>query len=111
MGVYSLEQPSAYNAETITVDATADGVSLTSSIYKGTAQAVMGATRVYITVETAPFRYLYCPTAKLTVTSAIGHLANIGDVIVLEGAENIDNFRAIRTSGVSAVITVTYESG
>ncbi len=84
----------------ITVDATVGGVPLTFA-------NVSGATRVLISVETAPIRYT--TTARTVVTASVGLLANIGDQIVLLGAE-AQSFKAIRSSGVSALITVEYSS-
>ena len=63
------------------------------------------AKRSVITVETAQIRFRTDGTAP---TAAVGHLADIGDSVTLESAEDIANFKAIRTGAVSAVLNVSY---
>lgn len=93
--------PIAYDAafgfESLTVADTAVGVAFVDA---GDAE------RMFITVETAQARYRYDGSDP---TAAIGHLAEIGDVIVIEGTSNIAEFRAIRTGSTSAVLRITYE--
>ena len=65
-----------------------------------------GSVRAVMTLETAQVRYRYDGTNP---TSSEGHLLEIGETLVLEGAANIDRFRAIRTGSTSGVLKVTYE--
>lgn len=102
---YEVEAPSAFDYEMITVDSTAGGVSLTNAAYQPV--NAPGAVRAFLTVEGASLRYQYHPSAAPTATA--GHLANAGDVIVLECYENIKNFRAIRTGETNATIYASYE--
>lgn len=93
--------PIAYDAafgfESLTVADTAVGVAFVDA---GDAE------RFFATLETAQIRYRYDGTAP---TAAVGHLAEIGDVIVIEGTSNIANFKAIRTGSTSGVLRITYE--
>ena len=95
-------------SETITVDATAGGKSLTAATY--TVVGVGGvnhyAKEAYISVEDQQLRWNVNPAVTVDASSN-GHEANDGDVIVIHG-QQIPNFRAIRTGGTSAVIRVTY---
>lgn len=61
--------------------------------------------RTVMTVETDQIRYTYDGT---TPTSTVGHIANVGDVITLNGYGNARRFLAIRTN-TSATLKVTYE--
>jgi len=61
--------------------------------------------KALITVETAALRFLITGTPPSTT---LGHLASAGDTIELESHDEIKKFKAIRTTGTSAVIMVTY---
>jgi hypothetical protein len=82
--------------EQITIEATAKV--LTAAEYKN-------AQKASISVETADIRYRLDGTAP---TATIGKLAEDGDEIILESAEDIKNFKAIRTGSVSAVLNIDY---
>lgn len=87
--------------EAITVDNTSGGVRLTlSNIYTTPPRHA-----VTITVEGAQLRWLKDGTAP---TATTGHIANVGTVIVLENANDLVNFRAIRTTATNATIRCTY---
>lgn len=88
--------------ESITIDSTSGGKGFTLATYT----ASSGVARALITAETAQMRYTYDGTAP---TTTVGHLLEVGDVLIVEGRMNIDAFRAIRTGGSSGAITVTYE--
>lgn len=87
--------------EQLVIDNTAGGTKLTSAKY-GTAK------RAIITVEDAQIRYRVDGLAAPTL--AIGHIAEAGDMIELESAEELAKFRAIRTGATSATIIVTYSN-
>lgn len=92
----------AYSFETVTVAATAIGI--TSSVHSpSTGKA---AVRAFLSLESGQVRYRYDGTDP---TSAVGHLLQAGDAIELEGDTNIRNFRAIRTGAVSGSLSVTVE--
>lgn len=99
MGSTSILQ--AFATEAITVDNTVGGVRLTLSNILTTPPA-QAAT---ITVETAQIRWLKDGTAP---TSTTGHVANVGAILYLDNANDLANFRAIRTSATSATLRVTY---
>ncbi|HYE78032.1 MAG TPA: hypothetical protein VEI97_08605 [bacterium] len=68
---------------------------------------------VVITVETADIRWT-CDgtTPTTTATTAIGHLAQAGDDIVLTGYDNIKAFRcinAVASSGSALSVTFFFE--
>lgn len=86
--------------EAITVDNTAGGKACTTA-------KVGKSTKAFITVETAQIRFTIDGTAP---TTTAGHLADDGDTIVLDSAEDIAAFRAIRTGAVSATLHCTYSA-
>ena len=90
---------SAFNFETVTVATTSIGLTTTLNDNVGF--------RAVISCETAQCRYRYDGGAP---TATVGHLLNIGDLIIFEGRANVANFRAIRTGGTSAVLQVTIET-
>ena len=63
------------------------------------------ASRAFVTVETDQIRWT-CD-GSTTPTSTVGHLANEGDVIEIEGIQNIGNFKCIRVT-TDASINVSY---
>ena len=85
--------------ENIAVDSTAGGVGLT-------ALKAAGAKRAVITVETAGMRWT--ADGATAPTTSIGHLQAAADKITLDSAADIANFKAIRTTGTSASIMVSY---
>lgn len=86
--------------EQLTIDATVGGITLTSAKY-GT------STKALIQVETASIRYRTNGSAP---TTTLGTLLNAGDILTLDSAGDIANFKAIRTGATSAVINCTYSS-
>jgi len=65
------------------------------------------AKRAVITIETnAPIRYTYDGT---TPSTTVGHRANPTDVIILNTASNIKNFKATKQGATDGKIMVTYE--
>jgi|CXWL01.1.fsa_nt_gi hypothetical protein len=87
--------------ESVTVDSTAGGVALTAA-------TIIPFNRAVLTVETAAIRYTVDGTAP---TTAVGHLAQPGDVIKLAGNDELTRFRAIRQGGVSGTIMASYGTG
>ena len=85
--------------ESVTVDATVGGVGLTATTY-------LRARKAFLTLETAQIRFTLDGT---TVTSSVGHLMEVGQILTLENPDEIRNFRAIRT-GSSGTLKVTYEN-
>ena len=77
---------------------------LTESVYRNSDGNY--AKRALITCETAQIRYKYNGDDP---TSSEGHLLNPMDTLVIIGATNIKNFKAIRTGTTSGKIQVTYE--
>ncbi len=64
------------------------------------------ATAVYITVEGGQCYYTLDGTAP-TANGSAGHLRNINDEIVVEGWQNIKQFKVIAATGASVVLKVT----
>lgn len=90
--------------ETLTV---ADSVQvLTPSKYKDSATSG-GASAAFITLETGSIRYTYDNVT--TPTTSVGHLLTAGGSLVLLGQNQMSNFKCIRATGTSGVITTTYE--
>lgn len=87
--------------ETITVDNTSGGVSLTSSKVNTTPPRK----KAFITAESAQIRYRFDGTAP---TASVGHLMNPMDSLVLEGFFQMNNFKAIRVGANSGTIMVSY---
>lgn len=81
--------------ESITVSSTAIG---------GTAATIANKHHAVITVETAQIRYTVDGT---TPTATVGHIADDGNVIKLESADEVQKFRAIRT-GADATLKASY---
>lgn len=81
----------------LTIDATAGGISLTPTANESVAKAV-------VQVFTAPIRFWTDGTAP---TATTGHRADVYDTIELD-IDEVANFKAIRESGVSASLAITY---
>lgn len=96
-GAFHRRNFDAQTYESVTVEGTAIG--LTSGTY-GTRRYAL------ITVETAPIRFSLHGTDP--TAGVIGHLVNPGDIIRLDSNEDIASFKAIRETGVSGVLKVTY---
>lgn len=94
----------AVNNETITVDNTAGGKSLTATVTSG--GATRRGQRALLTLETAEIRFTYDGTAP---TTTVGHVMSPGDRIELIGYASINAFRAIRTGATSGTLQATLE--
>lgn len=99
----------AFAWESVTFDATAGGVALTSATYNPT------VTDKPAEFSRAELAVMSCVTAQIryrvdggTVTSANGMLVNPGDVLLVYGFSNISAFRGIRTGGTSGACDITY---
>lgn len=66
------------------------------------------AERAFITVETAVMRYRVTGAAP---TTALGHLVEPGDVIVLDSRRQVLDFRAIGTGEQPTTLQVTFFGG
>lgn len=89
----------AFAYEAVVVSSTA--VALTGAV-------LAGANRALLYVEAADIRYRYDGG---TPTAAEGMVAAVGDTIVLEGTQNLTQFKAIRSAGSDATLRATYEKG
>ena len=114
MATYIAGPLKAFASEAITIDDTAGGKALSTAEYADTTTAGTGyGSGLYkrrvklavVTVETQQLRWTCDGTAP---TSSVGHLANVADSIILEGYDNIVAFRAIRATGSSSAVYVTY---
>ena len=87
------------NQETVTVSSTAIGFDSTPASNNGfRPQAAL------ITVEAASIRYT---TDGTTPTTSVGHIAGIGDPIVLADPGEVSGFLAIRKDAGDATIEVS----
>lgn len=98
-------------SETITVDNTAGGVSLSSAQYTQqdgpNAADITKAHTAYCTVEAQEIRWNINPAVTVDASSN-GHAAAAATGFWLWTTEQILNFRAIRTGGSSGTLRVTY---
>jgi len=92
----------AFAYEKITVGATV--ASLSSTEYQPSGE--VAAHRAVITCEDATCRYRY---DGVDPTATEGHQLTPGNVIELEGINNIRRFRAIRDTATDSVLRITYE--
>lgn len=95
--------------EAITVSNTA--LPLTAGKLIQTGAAFLGqkqARKAIISVETDQIRFTI--DGANTPTSAVGHLLNVGDFLILNSAEELQRFLAIRVT-TDASIKVTYYYG
>ena len=99
----TVEALDALDYEEITIDATAGGIGLTTTKIQPSGD--IARTAVRITFESAEVRFRHDGGAP---TASVGHRAADGDSLTLNGVTNLKNFRAIRTTGVSATARVTY---
>lgn len=89
--------------ETLTI---ADSVNvLTPSLYKDSATSG-GSLAAFLTLETGSIRYRY---DSGTPTASVGHLLSAGGSLVLLGQNQMSQFKAIRATGTSGTLSVTYE--
>ena len=70
-----------------------------------TAATLATAKLAVCTVEAAPIRIREDGTAP---TATVGTLYNVGDQFQVYGSENLKNFSAIATTGVSATLDCEY---
>lgn len=88
-----------YVKETLTIAATA--LPFTNGTHRGeAARAVCGP------LESGQVRYWVDGSVP---TATVGHILNVGDSLVVDTPQEIANFLAIRTGGVSGSLPVTYE--
>ena len=104
----------AYDYEQITVAATAIGVTESKRVKTVTTNiqtdgtcytSTYTAIEVILLLETAQIRWTCDGT---TPTTTVGNPMDAGDSIVISGAQNIKQFRAIRTGGTSGSLNVTF---
>jgi hypothetical protein len=91
--------------EQITVDNTAGGKALTAATMNPDGYRDRPCKLGWITTEDQGLRYTVDGTAP---TAAIGHEVAAANGFWVAGEEELKNFRAIRTGGSSAIISVTY---
>lgn len=96
--------PETYDYESITVAGTAIGFTV-SKLAPANRSA---PSRVVCVLEVAQVRYRADGTDP---TAAEGQLLNVGDTLILDSLNDMNEFRAIRTGGVSGILKVSFESG
>ncbi len=84
--------------ESVTVDATAGGVALTTATIAQMESAL-------ITAETAQVRFTLNGTAP---TATAGHILEVGDVLEIDSSEAMGLVRFIRTGGTSGTLRCSY---
>lgn len=103
-GFLTVEERESVAHEAIVADGTAGGIGLTATLVQPTSGDKRPRRSAYISFETAPCRWTIDGTAP---TSTVGHLASAGEAFTIYGS-SLGKFRAIRTTGTSADIHVTY---
>lgn len=103
--IATVAEGEAGSTESITVADTAIGFT-TSKILVDSQVGPVKASRAVFKIETAPVRFTEDGTAP--VASTTGILASIGDIVTIDGKENVAAFRAIRDTSTSGVIKPTY---
>jgi len=91
----------AYAYESITVSATAVGFTSTLVSPANAPSAKLAI----LTIETAGVRYRYDGTAP---TAAQGHAAAMDTSLTVNGINNINRFRIIKSGATDATVRVTY---
>ena len=94
--------------QSITIDATAAGLTLTLPAEYSVSQAFTGG-RATVQVRTAPILYTLNGTAPTAADESTGLKLNIGDILVLTGLTEMRNLKMIRATGTSGAVFVTYE--
>lgn len=99
----------SFDSEAVTVDATVGGVALTTATYNPTvtdgAELVTRATLATLKNVGAEIRITLDGSAP---TSSVGFVIADGASFEVWGIGDITAFRAIRTGGVSSIITAIY---
>ncbi len=78
---------------------------LTPTIYKDSVTSG-GAQTAFLTNYGAAIRYLY---SGATPDASTGHVLQDGGILVLQGQQQMKDFKCIRLSSTDSIITVTYE--
>jgi hypothetical protein len=78
---------------------------LTPSVYKDSVTSG-GADSAFITLASGQIRYRYDGGDP---TSTVGHILDIGGILILNGQNQMAAFKCIRTGTTSGVISTTYE--
>lgn len=102
---YITDSSPASDHEKLTVAATAVGPTAGTISVNQAGGFHKRAIRAFLTVETGPCRIRFDGGAA---TSSSGHLLVEGDSFTVEGESNVSNISLIRTSGVSAEVSLTY---
>ncbi len=102
MTIAQVRKGEAGGGEALTFDDTAGGIGFTGSeILVGP----VASTKAIFVLETAQCRFTIDGTAP---TTTVGVLIEVGDVITIEGASDINNFKCIRTGSTSGDCWVQY---
>ena len=101
----SISFAASLDFETITVADTAIGFTA-AKIAPDVINGSRPVSKVFITNETAEIRFRLDGSDP---SSTVGHLMAVGDSIIIDGADKIYRFKAIRTGGTSGTLSVTYE--
>jgi len=99
--ISSLAYARAYNTESITVSNTAIGFTDATINPERRIKPI----RAVFVVEAAQIRFTVDGS---TPTSTVGFLAEIGDIVTINGEHDIEKFKAIRTGAVDATIQPIY---
>lgn len=100
-----VSEASFYAIQQLTVDNTAGGVGLSTTIL--TARTTL--TYVQCRLRTAEISFLFVDPRVTAVTTTVGVLLQVGDVITIRNREDMLNFRAIRTTGTSGQLDCIYK--
>jgi hypothetical protein len=101
LAISSLAYARAYNTESITVSNTAIG--FTDATINP--QRSIKPYKAVFVIETAQIRFTVDGS---TPTTTVGFLAEIGDIVTINGEHDIEKFKAIRTGSTDATIQPIY---
>ena len=97
------------NFEQLTIDATAGGIPFTSAmILPNVNGSPLQAQTAMCRTRTAEISYRI--DGRGAVTASVGTLLEVGDILRVDGYDNLVRFRAIRTTGSSGQLDCTYTS-
>jgi len=80
-------------------------LTVTDSVTSLTPEKYSDAIRAFMTLETAQIRYWDDGSDP---TSSEGHPVNVGDIIILDSAAQIADFKATRTGDTSGKLMISY---
>ena len=89
--------------ETVTIDNTAGGITLTAGTHSVSGRP--NAQVALLTLEAGQIRFTLDGTAP---TTTAGHIMDIGDVVTLKSSNEVRRWKGIRTGATSGTLIASY---